>query len=333
MPDRAVAPSVPQPRFQWLDTLRGFALICMASYHFMWDLSAFGYLEPDFPAVGWPKIYARTIASTFLFLAGFSLVLAHTKTIRWPKFWRRFGMIFAAAAAISALTFAGSMLFNIHQALIYFGILHIMALASLVGLVFLRAPWPLTLLLAAFFVALPNSDYFQYLQSDRFNQPWFWWTGLSTAPRGSFDFNPIFPWLGPFLFGLAVGRINPLMDWLRRNSLGTTPTRPYRMPLTFLGRHSLVFYLVHQPILIAILYLFSLAVPAPTVTPEEKYIGSCEMTCKPERGEQFCQKFCGCTLERLQQTKLLEPFQSGAISVHDDARIKDIAIECTTLSE
>ena len=57
------------------------------------------------------------------------------------------------------------------------------------------------------------------------------------------------------------------------------------------------------------------------------------MSCKPERGEQFCQKFCGCTLERLQQTKLLVPFQSGAISAGDDERLKNIANECTALSE
>ena len=56
-------------RLNWLDIVRGLALIAMASYHFMWDLSSFGYLEPDFPSTDWPRIYARTIASTFLFLA------------------------------------------------------------------------------------------------------------------------------------------------------------------------------------------------------------------------------------------------------------------------
>lgn len=334
MPDEAIVPSARKPRFQWLDTLRGFALICMASYHFMWDLAAFEYLTADFPAVGWPKIYARTIASTFLFLAGFSLVLAHGNGIRWSSFWKRFGLVAGAAAAISAITFAGSMIFNLHEALIYFGILHEIALASLVGLLLLRIPWPIVACVGALVVFVANDSYLlQHLQLEALDAPWFWWLGLSAHPRSSFDFVPVFPWLGPFLIGMAVARIRPLMNGLQQNSLGITSTYLRRMPLAFLGRHSLVFYLVHQPILIAILYGFSLVVPPPTVTPEEKYIGSCEMNCKPGRDEKFCHAFCGCTLERLQQTKLLAPFQSGAISVGDDERLKDIAVECTTLSE
>jgi uncharacterized membrane protein len=79
--------------------------------------------------------------------------------------------------------------------------------------------------------------------------------------------------------------------------------------------------------------VFSLVVPAPQVPPEVKYIGSCEMSCKPDRDAEFCHRFCGCTLERLQQLKLLTPFQSGAISIDNDERIKDIAIECTTMSQ
>ena len=90
MTETTTSPTAPARfRMPWLDMARGIALLAMASYHFMWDLASFGYLEPDFPASGWPRIYARAIASTFLFLAGFSLVLAHGDHIRWQSFWKR----------------------------------------------------------------------------------------------------------------------------------------------------------------------------------------------------------------------------------------------------
>ena len=88
------------PRVGILDTARGVALLAMASYHFTWDLEHFGYLAAGTAETGWLKIYARVIASTFLFLAGVSLVLASTPEIRWQSYSKRLGMIVAAAAAI-----------------------------------------------------------------------------------------------------------------------------------------------------------------------------------------------------------------------------------------
>lgn len=310
-------------RFAWLDVLRGGALLAMASYHFMWDLADFGYLDAAFPSTGWPKLYARAIASTFLAMAGFSLVLAHGNGIRWKNFCKRLAIIAGAALLVTAGTY-----FAMPRGFIFFGILHEIALASLIGLVFLRVPWPLTILVAAAAIAAPN-----YLQSPAFNAPWLWWLGLSTRTHNSFDYVPVLPWVGPFLIGMAMARSGLLTNGARQNAQGTTGSNRGKAVLTFLGRHSLVFYLVHQPVLISILYVFSLVVPAPQVAPEAKYIGSCEMTCKTRQDAQFCQQFCGCTLERLQQLQLLVPFQSGAISMDDDPRIKDIAVECTTLSQ
>ncbi len=68
------------PRIGLLDTARGAALIAMATYHFTWDMEFMGYLARGTAEAGWLKIYARAIASTFLFLAGVSLMLCrHTK--------------------------------------------------------------------------------------------------------------------------------------------------------------------------------------------------------------------------------------------------------------
>ncbi|TGR73602.1 DUF1624 domain-containing protein, partial [Mesorhizobium sp. M2D.F.Ca.ET.223.01.1.1] len=108
-----------QGRIAAFDILRGVALIAMASYHFTWDLENFGYTAPALTAFGWWKFYARCIASTFLFLVGVSLFLAHGRKIRWPGFWKRLAMVAVAAAAISAVTY-----FVTPDGFIFFGILH-----------------------------------------------------------------------------------------------------------------------------------------------------------------------------------------------------------------
>jgi uncharacterized membrane protein len=310
-------------RYQWLDILRGAALPAMASYHFMWDLADFGYLDPDFPSTGWPKIYARAIASTFLFLAGFSLVLAHRNGIRWRSFWIRFATIAGAAVLVSVATY-----FAMPQGWIFFGILHAIAVASLIGLLFLRATPLLTIIVAIILIAVP-----QFYRFEQLDAPWFWWIGLSARTKISFDYVPLLPWLGPFLIGMAASRISLTSGWLRQNALGISTTNPLKTFFVALGRHSLVFYIVHQPVLIAMLYVFSLVVPAPKVDPGPHYIRSCVQTCKTGQTEEFCTRFCGCTLEKLNALDMLEPLQSGAISVDNDERLNGIAMQCTAESE
>ena len=90
----------PKPgRIVAIDIVRGIALLAMASYHFTWDLENFGYTDPGLTAFGWWKFYARCIASTFLFLVGVSLFLAHGRQIRWNGFWKRNRPPAAVAAA------------------------------------------------------------------------------------------------------------------------------------------------------------------------------------------------------------------------------------------
>ena len=304
-------------RLQWLDIARGLALLAMASYHFMWDLASFGYLEPGYPSTGWPRLYARAIASTFLFLAGFSLVLAHGNGIRWRSFWKRWFIVAGAAALVTVASY-----FAIPEGLIHFGILHAIAAASLIGLLFLRAPWPLTFLVAIVVFVAPF-----YLRSAAFNQPWFWWIGLSTEPRQSFDYVPLLPWLAAVLAGIGVARLPFLARKLRQYESGEKPLGKLKSALAFLGRHSLVFYLVHQPVLISILYGVSLAYPA-TGHPDA-FIRSCVATCLPDANEPFCRRYCDCALEGLQGQELLAPLQSGTMPEAYRGDIDKIRSQCT----
>ena len=304
-------------RLQWLDIVRGLALIAMASYHFMWDLSSFGYLEPGYPSTGWPRLYARVIASTFLFLVGFSLVLSHGDRIRWRSFWKRWFIIVAAALLVTAASY-----FAIPQGLIHFGILHAIAATSLIGLIFLRMPWPIAFVAAIGVFVAPF-----YLRSDMFNQPGFWWIGLSTQPRQSFDYVPLLPWFAAVLSGIGVARLPIVLSWLRQYASGEKPLGRLKSALAFLGRHSLVFYLVHQPVLISILYGVSLAYPAPG--DPVKFVKDCVATCPLDVGEAFCKRFCDCALKGLEKDELLAPLQSGTMPATYRGAIDKIRSQCT----
>jgi len=232
-----------KPRLVALDLARSLALAGMAVYHFTVDLEMFGVVAAGTTVSGLWFWFARLIAGSFLFLSGVSLYLAHRSGIRWPAFLRRLAMIAAAAALITAATFHA-----VPDAWIFFGILHSIAVSSVVGLAFLRAPVPVTLLAAAFALVAPH-----YLRSAAFDAPELAWIGLSTTIPRSIDFEPIFPWLGPFLLGIAAAR------WTVRAGLVARTTRPaaggWLRVLAWPGRHSLAIYLIHQPILFGSIWL------------------------------------------------------------------------------
>ncbi|SMC82906.1 DUF1624 domain-containing protein [Rhizobium sp. RU36D] len=302
-----------------VDSLRGAALVAMATYHFTWDLEFFGYLDPGTSTQGFFRLYARAIASSFLFLAGFGLVLAHGRGIRWQSFGRRFAMIAAAALAISAATY-----WFVPDGWIFFGILHAIALGSLIGLAFLSVPAPITVLVALGAIALP-----QFYRSELFDPSWLAWIGLFQSPPRSNDFVPLLPWISAVLFGIAAGKLAVAREWLP--SLARLPSGP-RL-LNFAGRHSLAFYLLHQPVLISVVYLASLIAPPAPADPVAGYISSCEASCVTQ-GESapICTRFCGCTLDKLMEQGLFTPLQSGAIQPSEDARILELARECTAVS-
>ncbi|GAC1041065.1 heparan-alpha-glucosaminide N-acetyltransferase [Rhizobium sp. No.120] len=321
----AASADAPQktPRIGILDTARGAALLAMASYHGTWDFEFFGYLDSGTAETGWLKLYARAIASTFLFLAGFSLVLANTPEIRWRSYWRRLGMIVAAAAAISLVTFIG-----MSDEWIFFGILHSIAAASLIGLLFLRLPAFVTLLVAALLtvgIVIDNVVAPLSLHSTFFDAPWLWWVGLSENIQRSNDYVPLFPWLTPFLFGLGIAQLATSLGWLKQ--LATFG--PGHNLIARAGRHSLIFYLVHQPVLFGLVYLLSLVAPAPPQDQTVGYIRQCVASCTRSGSEAMCRSFCQCTLDKLQAQNLFKPLESGAIKADSDERVSRIAIQCT----
>jgi uncharacterized membrane protein len=311
----------PRQRIPAIDLARGAALLAMAIYHFTWDLEFFGYADPGMTAVGGWRLFARCIASSFLFLAGVSLVLGHGKGIRWQGFLRRLAMVGGAALAISLVTYLA-----VPGGFIFFGILHQIALASVLGLLFLRLPAILTLAVAAAVIAAPH-----FLRSPVFDHPAWWWLGLSSTNPRSNDYVPLFPWFGAVLAGIAAARIGETSGLFER--LADIALGKWSRPAILAGQHSLAVYLVHQPVLIACVWLFSQAFPAQVETPEVQFRNSCERTCQDGNSEEFCAFYCVCVLDGLARENMLDSIFSGEQSDALRDRVQAMAAACTAETE
>lgn len=224
-------------RILWLDIARSVAVLGMVIYHFTFDLAMFGYIAPETPVTGFWAVFARVVAGSFIALAGFGLVLSHGRGIVWPRFWRRLAVIAAAAALVSLATW-----FVMPEQFIFYGILHAIALSSLLGLAFLRLHWAVLLAVAAVMLGLPL-----LWQDFLFDTPVLWWIGLSPSVPPSMDFEPLFPWFGPFLLGMVVAKL-----MLARGPLARSVASDAMARATFVGRHSLIVYLAHQPLMIGL---------------------------------------------------------------------------------
>lgn len=272
-------------RLLGIDLARGAALLAMAIYHGAWDASHLGLTSVDVVNhPGW-RLFARAIATSFLLLVGFSLVLAHGNGIRWQAFLRRLAVIAAAAATITIAT-----LFAFPQSYIFFGILHCIALSSLLALPFLRLPpvapaaTGIAVVAAPWLVALPL-----------FDLPALAFVGLGTQVPVSNDYVPLFPWSGPVLLGVAAGRLavdRGLTAWLRTSR---TPGMVERV-IAWTGRHSLAFYLVHQPVLFGLMFLAAQALGItrqPSVA--ASFVPQCRASCEQTGvAAAECARYCTC---------------------------------------
>lgn len=230
---------VSDTRLPLIDLARTAALVAMILFHFGRDLDVLGVWPPGSsftPAWQWS---ARLIAGSFVFLAGVNLWLAHGAMFRRGAYLKRLGLLVMAAAGVSLATYV-----TFPDAWVRFGILHSISLSSVIALAFLRLPWALTVGAGAVVLWVGAS-----VTLGAMAHPAWLWLGLGPVPFAMMDWEPVFPWTGPFLLGLGFARWADGRGWLLR--IRGWPTGPIWHRLGWPGRHSLMIYLIHQPILIA----------------------------------------------------------------------------------
>ena len=211
--------------------------------------------------------------------------------------------------------------FATRETFVFFGILHHIAFASLAGLFFLGLPWwALAAIAAAIFIGTP------FLQSPIFTPLGMVWTGLSSTPPRSNDFVPVLPWFSAVLAGMAAAKLVFIARTPPRvlTPEGWSANSPLSRLLALFGRWSLTFYLAHQPILIGLVFLVSLAFPAQPPS----FSASCSAACTAQFEAEPCAVYCACAEAELEAAGKLESLLSEPETARSDLETSAIIAQC-----
>ena len=249
-------------RFWEVDFLRGLAVILMIAYHFIFDLSFFQIYTLNL-SYGLLWYFPRVIAGIFILLVGISLYLSYSRAEIselysrdrdfFLKYLKRGVWIFSLGLVITLATWI-----FIREEFIIFGILHFVGLAIIIAFPLLKYNQRykyLNLFLGLLFVAAGF-----YINSFTFNFNWLLWLGFIPQNLVTVDYFPLLPWFGMLALGIFSGSVL-YRNYHRQFKIPDLSSHlPVRL-FTFLGKHSLIIYFIHQPILLLMLYFLGVLNP------------------------------------------------------------------------
>ena len=236
-----------------IDFLRGIAILMMITYHLIFDLNYFNLVTTDLHAVP-ILLFLYPIGTLFLLLVGLSLTLSYSRVNQTLtprqlhiKFLNRGGWIFSLGLLITLVTW-----FYPHNSFIVFGVLHCIGLSIIVAYPLIRyriAPLLLGVVCILVGIILQIAITVDF--------PWLLWLGLPPADFSTLDYFPLLPWFGVVLIGIFLG------NSFYKHNKRTFSIKEYSKNIVirgicFLGRYSLIIYLVHQLVIIGLLYLLFL---------------------------------------------------------------------------
>lgn len=234
-----------RPRIWEIDFLRGLSIILMVGYHLLYDLgamagfSSFLGFSTNLTTPAWTAAQ-YFFAGLFVVLSGISSTLSRGNV-------RRAVRLSAFALLITAVTF-----FYDRASAIYFGILHCLGVSILIYGLTLQKASASACAAAGVLVLVASAALPLALKGATIDFNWLLPLGIHGPFYQSFDYFPLFPWFGIFLGGAALGK----SVYASKKSL-----IPRSLPVTFVnvaGRYSLWIYIVHQPVILGILYLSGL---------------------------------------------------------------------------
>lgn len=222
-------------RIELIDLWRTVAIVCMVAYHFLFDLALFG-------AMTWEQFFSPALNAFQMFICC-SFILVSGVSARFSRNNLKRGAIVLACAVI-----VGAVSYFMGQT-IRFGILHFLGCAMIIYGLFgkhieklperLMPVLCLLLFFAAYFWVPSVTVKVQFLYPFGFR-----YSGFSSA-----DYFPLLPWLFLFLLGTWLGGV------VKNHSQAKLLNVKVPAALTFPGRHSLIIYMLHQPVLYGITWI------------------------------------------------------------------------------
>lgn len=251
-----IDPQPKKPRIVLIDNLRGLALIYMVFFHFIYDMA---FLVPTDWGTGAYEFHSKIVifdTASFILLAGVSSAFSRSNAKRGGRLLA-IGILFTL---VTAFVFPG-------QA-IYFGILQLLGSCMVLYGAFedrlkkLPAPVMLAVCAVIFALAFHITQGFigieglwewnlpEELRKNNLLYPY----GILRGGYGSVDYEPLLPWFflyfgGTYIGGFIVKYRDRLPKWFFANPLP---------PLSLMGRHSLLIYILHQPVILGVVYLIKL---------------------------------------------------------------------------
>ncbi len=224
-------------RFRELDFFRGVAILMMIAFHVVFDLNYFSVYEMNIHSIMW---FAYITAAIFITLVGICLAISFSRGRKFSHFLFRGLKIFFFGMLITAATW-----FFAEEGTVWFGILHFIGISVIIAYPFLKYE-KLNLVIAAV-VFLSGL----VLSGMTFSSSWMLWLGFMPFRFYTFDYFPLLPWFSLVLAGIFIGN----RFYVRRRFKLPEVNNKIARLISFIGRHSLLIYLVHQPLLIIMLYL------------------------------------------------------------------------------
>jgi uncharacterized membrane protein len=234
-----------------VDSLRGIAVVLMMIFNYSFALSFLDIYTVNGGFYYW-YVFPRFVGAMFVSISGLSLTLFYgrieNKKDVHKKFFFRGVKIFGLGLLITIVTF---LVFP--DSFIVFGVLHLIGFSIIFGQFFVKFE-RLNLLLGIVIIASGI-----YLQNFTFDFSWFLWLGFIPKNFFTLDYFPIMPWFGFSLLGISFGNI--LYSNIERKFKIRDFSNAFIVKvLSFLGRNSLVVYLLHQPLLMLILLILGFSI-------------------------------------------------------------------------
>lgn len=212
-----------------IDVLRGILVIIMVVLHILFDLE-FVYNIPIGYGTGFIDKIRIVVATLFIMVSGISTAFSKNS-------FKRGVVVLSAALLISFVTFIVG-----REYFISFGVFHLIGLCMIVSPFLKKIPTP-SLLILSLIIGM-TQFVIPYVEV---SHNYFFMFGFYNDKFASADYYPVFPWAWAFLFGIVLSRL----FYREKKSIFKFTIK--ENPIGFLGRNSLLIYLIHQPIILLLL--------------------------------------------------------------------------------